>query len=64
MLLAKVKTKRARPAQDHRKLLNDVVWVLWTGAPWRHAGTVWEVDYDLQPVPALAQIRLLGQDVC
>ena len=54
-LLPKVKTKRGRPAQDHRKLLNGVVWVLRTGAPWRrHAGTVWEVDHDLQPFPALA----------
>jgi hypothetical protein len=30
----------------------------------RHAGTVWQVDDDLQPVPALAQVRHLGQDVC
>ena len=34
-LLAVVKTKRGRPAQDHRKLLNGMVWVLRTGAPWR-----------------------------
>ena len=34
-LLPKVNTKRGRPAQDHRKLLNGVVWVLRTGAPWR-----------------------------
>src|SRR6185436_19333103 len=34
-LLPKVKTKRGRPAQDHRKLLNGIVWVLRTGAPWR-----------------------------
>lgn len=30
----------------------------------RHAGTLWQVDDDLQPVPAVAQIRYLGQDVC
>ena len=34
-LLPKAKTKRGRPAQDHRKLLNGIVWVLRTGAPWR-----------------------------
>lgn len=32
-LLSVVKTKRGRPAQDHRKLLNGIVWVLRTGAP-------------------------------
>ena len=34
-LLPKVKTKRGRPAQDRRKLLKGIVWVLRTGAPWR-----------------------------
>ena len=34
-LLPKAKTTRGRPAQDHRKLLNGIVWVLRTGAPWR-----------------------------
>ena len=34
-LLPKIKTKRGRPAQEHRKLLNGIVWVLRTGAPWR-----------------------------
>ncbi len=34
-LLPKTKTTRGRPAQDHRKLLNGIVWVLRTGAPWR-----------------------------
>ena len=34
-LLPKAKTKRGRPAQDHRQLLNGMIWVLRTGAPWR-----------------------------
>ena len=34
-LLPKSKTKRGRPAQDHRQLLNGMIWVLRTGAPWR-----------------------------
>src|SRR5690349_162134 len=34
-LLPKAKTTRGRPAQDHRKLLNGIVWVVRTGAPWR-----------------------------
>src|SRR5215211_3127232 len=34
-LLPKGKTKRGRPAQAHRKLMNGIVWVLRTGAPWR-----------------------------
>jgi len=34
-LLPKANTKRGRPAQDHRQLLNGMIWVLRTGAPWR-----------------------------
>ncbi len=34
-LLPKAKTKRGRPAQDHRELLNGMIWVLRTRAPWR-----------------------------
>jgi len=34
-LLPKQKTKKGRPAQDHRQLLNGIIWVLRTGAPWR-----------------------------
>ena len=34
-LLPKPKTKRGRPAQEHRTVLNGILWVLRTGAPWR-----------------------------
>jgi transposase len=34
-LLPKAKTNRGRPAQEPRKRLNGMVWVLRTGAPWR-----------------------------
>jgi len=34
-LLPKAKTKRGRPVQDHRELLNGMIWILRTGAPWR-----------------------------
>jgi transposase len=34
-LLPKAKTKRGRPAQDHRQLLNGMLWMLRTGASWR-----------------------------
>jgi transposase len=34
-LLPKATTNRGRPAQDHRQLLNGMLWTLRTGAPWR-----------------------------
>lgn len=34
-LLPKQPSRRGRPAQDHRTLLNGILWVLRTGAPWR-----------------------------
>lgn len=34
-LLPRPQTKRGRPSQDHRPLLNGILWVLRTGAPWR-----------------------------
>ena len=34
-LLPKAKTKRGRPAQDHRQLMNGMLWALRTGAAWR-----------------------------
>ncbi len=30
----------------------------------RHAGTLWQVDHHLQPLPALAQSSGLGENVC
>ena len=35
LLLPKQKTTRGRPSQDHRTVLNGILWVLRTGAPWR-----------------------------
>jgi transposase len=34
-LFPKANTKRGRPAQDNRRLVNGILWVLRTGAPWR-----------------------------
>jgi transposase len=29
------KPKTGRPAQDHRRIINGILWILRTGAPWR-----------------------------
>lgn len=34
-LLPPQKPKRGRPAHDHRRMSNGMLWVLRTGAPWR-----------------------------
>lgn len=34
-LLPPQKPARGRPAKDHRTVLNGILWVLRTGAPWR-----------------------------
>jgi transposase len=34
-LLPPQKPKTGRPAQDHRQILDGILWILRTGAPWR-----------------------------
>jgi transposase len=34
-LLPPQRPRTGRPAQDHRTVLNGIVWILRTGAPWR-----------------------------
>lgn len=34
-LLPAQKARTGRPATDHRRILNGILWVLGTGAPWR-----------------------------
>jgi len=34
-LLPPQKPKTGRPAEDHRTVLNGILWILRTGAPWR-----------------------------
>jgi transposase len=35
LLLPPQKPKTGRPALDHRRILNGILWILRTGAPWR-----------------------------
>ncbi|HED04089.1 MAG TPA: IS5 family transposase, partial [Candidatus Fraserbacteria bacterium] len=34
-LLPPQKPKTGRPAHDHRRIINGMLWILRTGAPWR-----------------------------
>lgn len=34
-LLPPQKPKTGRPAEDHRRIINGILWVIRTGAPWR-----------------------------
>ena len=34
-LLPEQKGRTGRPAHDHRRILNGILWILRTGAPWR-----------------------------
>jgi transposase len=34
-LLPPQKAKTGRPAADHRQIINGILWILRTGAPWR-----------------------------
>lgn len=34
-LLPPQKPKTGRPAEDHRRIINGILWILRTGAPWR-----------------------------
>jgi transposase len=34
-LLPPQKPRTGRPASDHRRILNGILWILRTGAPWR-----------------------------
>ena len=34
-LLPPQKPKTGRPAEDHRRIINGMIWILRTGAPWR-----------------------------
>ncbi|MGQ9556280.1 MAG: transposase [Anaerolineae bacterium] len=34
-LLASQKTAAGRPAQDHGRIINGILWILPTNAPWR-----------------------------
>jgi len=34
-LLPLQRARRGRPAKDHRRIINGMVWMLRTGAPWR-----------------------------
>ena len=47
-----------RPQSDNRKLLNGVLWILHTGAPWwGSAGILWSMANGVQAICTVAEER-------
>jgi transposase len=62
-LLPTQKSRRARPAKDHRTTLNAILWVLRSGALARLARALRPLAESGQPLPPLARERGVWQRV-
>ncbi|KAB8333088.1 transposase [Scytonema tolypothrichoides VB-61278] len=60
MLLSSTKPRTGKPNNDHRTVINGILWILRTGAPWAVAdGTVWKVGEYSNFVLSVAKSRNL-----
>ena len=56
--------KRGRPLKDNRIMLNAMIWIAWSGSPWRDLPeyySPWESV--LQPFSEMDQQRPVKQDI-
>ncbi len=56
-LLPPQKPRTGRPAEDHRQVLNGMLWILRTGAPWRIYRRAMVLSAPCRPVLSLAASR-------